>query len=261
MTIQIPELCLVVLVGASGAGKSSFARRHFAPTEIISSDACRALVCDDENSLEATGDAFELVHFLADKRLKIGRLALVDATNVQKEARAPLLQLAKRRYVQTVVLVLDTPENVCLERNRARSDRQFGPHVVRNHCRQLRQSLRSLAREGFRHVHVLRPDDLERLQIERVPLWNNKREIAGPFDIIGDVHGCADELETLLQTLGYARDEGGVFAHPQGRQAVWVGDIADRGPRVADAFEIVMRMEQAGRAWCVLGNHDDKLRR
>ena len=260
MTIQIPDLALVVLIGASGAGKSSFARRHFLPTEIVSSDFCRGLVCDDESSLEATNDAFELVHFLARKRLKIGKLTVVDATNVQKEARAPLVKLARDNYVQPVAIVLDVPESVCLERNSSRPGRQFGSHVVRNHSRQMRQSLRGLEKEGFRFVHVLRLDDLENLQIVRKPLWNNKKDERGPFDIIGDVHGCADELEELLQKLGYEFvDE--TFRHPAARQAVFVGDLCDRGPRVADVFKIVMSMEKAGTAWCVPGNHDEKLKR
>jgi protein phosphatase len=190
-----------------------------------------------------------------------GKLTVIDATNVQKEARAPLVHLARENYVQPVALVLDVPESVCLERNSTRPDRQFGPHVVRNHTRQMRQSLRNLEKEGFRFVHVLRLNDLETLEIARKPLWNNKKEERGPFDIIGDVHGCADELEELLQLLGYQRFVDEAFRHPEGRQAVFVGDIADRGPRVADAFKIVMKMERAGTAWCVSGNHDEKLKR
>lgn len=261
MKIEIPELALVVLIGASGAGKSSLARRFFRATEIVSSDECRGLVCDDETSLEATTDAFELLHFIAAKRLQLGKLTVIDATNVQKEARALLLALARRFYVQSVALVVNTPEEVCQARNALRSDRQFGPHVVRNHCRQLRGSLRHLEKEGFRFVHVLRLEQLEELAIERVPLWNDKKGEGGPFDIIGDVHGCADELEELLAKLGYARDASGVFGHEAGRQAVFVGDLCDRGPRVKDVFQLVMDMERAGSALCVPGNHDEKLKR
>ena len=261
MKIEIPELCLVVLIGASGAGKSSFARRHFLPTEIISSDFCRGLVCDDETSLQASADAFKLVHEIASLRLKNGKLTVIDATNVQKEARAPLLALAKRFFVQSVALVLDVPEEICYERNQNRPDRDFGPHVTRNHARQLRQSLRHLEKDGFRYLHVLRGNDIDNAEIERVPLWNNKKDERGPFDIIGDVHGCADELEELLEKLGYARDGTGVYRHAENRQIVFVGDLADRGPRSADVFRIAMSMTKAGTAWCVSGNHDDKLKR
>ncbi len=261
MKIEIPELCLVVLMGASGAGKSSFARRHFLPTEIISSDFCRGLVCDDETSLAASADAFKLVHEIAALRLKNGKLTVIDATNVQKEARAPLLDLAKRFYVQTVAIALDVPEEICHERNQSRPDRDFGPHVTRNHARQLRKSLRFLEKDGFRYVHVLRGDNIDNAEISRTALWNNRKTEHGPFDIIGDIHGCADELEELLAQLGYARDEAGVYRHPDNRQVAFVGDLADRGPRSADVFRIAMAMHKAGTAWCVAGNHDDKLKR
>src|SRR5213592_46768 len=95
MKVTLPELSLVVLIGASGAGKSSFARRHFKPTEVLSSDFCRGLVSDDENSQSATKDAFDVLHFIAAKRLAAGLLTVVDATNVQREARAPLVALAR----------------------------------------------------------------------------------------------------------------------------------------------------------------------
>ena len=262
MTIAVPELSLVVLIGASGAGKSSFARQHFLVTEVVSSDACRALVCDDENSLEATSDAFDLLHTIAGKRLKRGHLTVIDATNVQPESRAPLVALARQYHVQPVAIVLDVPERVCQDRNVARPDRQFGPHVVHNHIRQMKRGLRGLEREGFRHVHVLHGvEEIEALTIKRVPLWNNKEDEHGPFDLIGDVHGCGEELQELLSQLGYVPDETGVFAHPQGRKAVFVGDLIDRGPRVAQTLDIAMGMVEAGTALCVPGNHEARLER
>src|SRR5829696_7082213 len=123
MKVTIPELSLVVLVGPSGCGKSTFARRHFKPTEVLSSDFCRGLVSDDENDQSATKDAFEVLHYIASKRLAAGRLTVVDATNVQPEARKPLIELARRYHCLPVALVLDVPERVCEERNRTRADR------------------------------------------------------------------------------------------------------------------------------------------
>src|SRR5262249_50101559 len=125
MKITVPELALIVLVGPSGAGKSSFARKHFKATEVLSSDFCRGLVSDDENSQEATNDAFEVLHFVAAKRLAAGKLTVVDATNVQPEARKPLVALARQYHCLPVAIVLDVPEKVCIERNKARSDRDF----------------------------------------------------------------------------------------------------------------------------------------
>src|SRR4029077_20059893 len=123
--------------------------------EILSSDYCRGLVSDDENNQAASKDAFEVLHFIAAKRLAAGRLTVVDATNVQPEARQPLVALARRYHCLPVAIVLNLPEKVCHERNRLRDERDFGPHVVRQQHAQLRRSLRGLAKEGFRHVFVL----------------------------------------------------------------------------------------------------------
>jgi protein phosphatase len=262
MTLTIPELSLVVLIGPSGCGKSTFARRQFKPTEVLSSDGFRALVSDDENEQSATDDAFAALHFVAARRLARGKLTVIDATNVQPEARKPLVALAREYHVLPVAIVLDLPERVCHERNRARRDRDFGPHVVRNQRSQLHRSLRGLGREGFRHVHVLKSqDEVDTAVIERQPLWNNRKHERGPFDIIGDVHGCCDELEDLLQQLGYTRDGSGPWSHPDGRKAIFLGDLVDRGPRIVDTLKTVMAMSEAGAALCVPGNHDIKLKR
>src|SRR5688572_6763859 len=243
MTLTIPELSFVVLMGVSGSGKSTFARKHFQPTEILSSDYCRGLVSDDENSQASTKDAFEVLHFIARKRLAAGKLTVVDATNVQPESRKPLVEIAREFHCLPVAIVLDLPERVAHDRNKSRPDRDFGPHVIRQQSQQLHRGLRGLQREGFRHVHVLRSlEEVEAAVIERQPLWNNLKHEHGPFDVIGDVHGCFDELVELLKNLGYevAADvsEDGIGAdsrpplrHPEGRKLVFVGDLVDRGPK------------------------------
>src|SRR6266852_3420571 len=162
MNLNIPILSLVVLIGPSGSGKSTFARQHFLPTEVLSSDFCRGLVSDDENSLAATDDAFEVLHFIAAKQLAAAKLTVVDATNVQPEARQPLVALAREYHCLPVAIVLNLPEKLCQERNRLRDERDFGPHVVRQQYSQLRRSLRGLAKEGFRHTFVLEtPAEIE----------------------------------------------------------------------------------------------------
>ncbi|MFE0139450.1 polynucleotide kinase-phosphatase [[Kitasatospora] papulosa] len=257
-TLPVTDLSLVVLVGASGSGKSTFARRHFKPTEIISSDFCRGLVADDENDQSASGDAFDVLHYIAGKRLAAGRLTVVDATNVQPESRKQLVQLARRYDVLPIAIVLDLPEEVCQARNAARPDRAGMPrHVVQRHRRELRRSLRGLEREGFRKVHVLRTEeeaDTAEVTLER--RYNDLRHLTGPFDIIGDIHGCSSELDTLLGKLGY---ENG--SHPEGRTAVFVGDLVDRGPDSPGVLRRVMSMVSSGDALCVPGNHENKLGR
>jgi protein phosphatase len=263
--IALPAMSLVVLVGISGSGKSSFGRAHFRPTEVVSSDWCRGMVADDENDQSATPAAFELLDYLVGKRLAAGRLTVVDATSVKPEDRRKLVALAREHDVLPVAIVLDLPEKVCAERNRARPERQFGPHVLRRQRDQLHRGMRGLQREGFRGVHVLRtPEEVAAVTVTRTPLFNDRRQETGPFDVIGDVHGCRAELEQLLDRLGYAlrRDEQGrpVGArHPEGRRVVFVGDLVDRGPDTPGVLRLAMGMVADGDAFCVSGNHEAKL--
>ena len=278
MHIAIPELCLVLLVGASSSGKSSFARRHFLPTEVVSSDACRAALSDDEGDQSVTDDAFELMHTIVAKRLKLGRLTVVDATNVQAASRRGWIALAKQYHVFCAAIVFDLPEKkLLLERHAQRADRPFGPHVIRHQRLDLGRSVRALDREGCRFVHVFKQaDDVEAATLARTRLWTNLKHETGPFDIVGDVHGCFDELMDLVQKLGYAvtrsvghfgdpsgDDLGDPFdvTHPQGRRLVFVGDLVDRGPNSPDVIRFVRSLVQAGRGFCVAGNHDAKLAR
>ncbi|MEU2056447.1 polynucleotide kinase-phosphatase [Streptomyces bungoensis] len=253
--LPVTDLSLVVLVGASGSGKSTFARRHFKPTEVISSDFCRGLVSDDENDQSATGDAFDVLHYIAGKRLAAGRRTVVDATSVQQDARRQLIDLAKRYDVLPIAIVLDVPEEVCAERNAARTDRADMPRrVIQRHIRELRRSLRHLEREGFRKVHVLRgAEEAENATVVTEKRFNDLTHLTGPFDIVGDVHGCSAELESLLGKLGYT---DGV--HPEGRTAVFVGDLVDRGPDSPGVLRRVMSMVKSGNALCVPGNHENK---
>lgn len=262
MKITLPELSLIVLIGPSGAGKSSFARKHFKATEVLSSDYCRGLVSDDENDQAATTDAFEVLHFIASKRLAAAKLTVVDATNVQEEARKPLVALARQYHCLPVAIVFDLPEKICQERNRGRPDRTFGPHVIRQQSQQLRRSLRKLQREGFRHAFTMSSvEEVEAAVVERQPLWNNRRGEHGPFDIVGDVHGCFDELVTLLAQLGYESQAGGSYSHPLGRKLIFVGDLVDRGPKIPEVVRLVLETVKAGHAFCVPGNHDIKFMR
>jgi polynucleotide kinase-phosphatase len=261
--INVPEMSLVVLVGVSGSGKSTFARKHFIPTQVVSSDFCRGLVSDDENDQAASSDAFAVLHYIVGTRLKRGLLTVVDATNVQWEARRSLIDLAKEHNVLVDAIVMDVPEEVAVARNEKRPDRDFGPQVVRRQRKDLRRSMAKISRDGFRRVHVLRgTDEIEAAVVVREKSWTDRRELTGPFDIVGDVHGCRSELETLLRTLGWQIAPGGTGAtHPEGRTAVFVGDLVDRGPDSPGVLRLVMGMVAAGTALCVSGNHEQKLAR
>ncbi|WP_436493754.1 polynucleotide kinase-phosphatase [Actinokineospora sp. HUAS TT18] len=265
MDLAIPDMALVVLIGASGSGKSTFARKHFKPTQVLSSDYFRGLVSDDENDQTVSADAFDALHYVAGKRLRNGLVTVIDATNVQREPRAALIKLARENNVLPVAIVLDVPEAVCVRRNAERPDRDFGAHVVKRHRAELRRSLGSLAKEGFRKVHIVRGEsevDAARIVPER--LNNDLRDQTGPFDVIGDVHGCRAELEELLGELGYAldRDELGRAVdarHPENRRVVFVGDLVDRGPDTPGVLRLAMGMVESGNALAVCGNHEQKL--
>lgn len=265
MKLTIPELSLVVLIGASGSGKSTFAKKYFKATEVLSSDFCRGLVSDDENDQSATPEAFEVLNFIAAKRLAAGKLTVIDATNVQPESLKGLLELARTYHTLVTALVFDLPEKLCQQRNAQRPDRDFGPHVIHRQLTQMHRSLRSLRSEGFHHIYTLHTlEEVESVEIERQRLWSNLKTEHGPFDIIGDIHGCFPELQTLLQQLGYQltrREDAFSVTHPQGRKAVFLGDLVDRGPDTPNVLRLVMDMVASGTALCVPGNHDIKLMR
>ncbi len=269
-SMRIPDPSLVVLIGVAGSGKSTFAARHFLPTEVVSSDHCRALISDDPANQAATRAAFEVLHLIVAKRLEFLRLAVVDATNVQPHARERLIRLAAEHDLPAIALVLDLPARLCEERDRARPGRQVGPDVIRYQYETLHRSLPSLAQEGFRAVYRLTtPEAIEGARIHRMPLPPDRRADQGPLDIIGDVHGCFDELCELLGELGYevsenpSADDWNWYSvrPPAGRRALFLGDLVDRGPNSPAVLRLVMGMVQAGTALCVPGNHDDKLMR
>ena len=261
MLIELPELCVVALVGVSSSGKTTFAKTHFKPTEILSSDYFRALVSNDENNQQVTRQAFDSLYYIANKRLDLGLLTVIDATNVQRHARSSVMRLAKEHNCFAAAIVLDIPEKIIRERNINRPDRSLTDKIITRQAEQLRQSITQLQNEGFHYVYILSTEEeAANVQIARIPLWNNKKNETGPFDIIGDVHGCYDELYDLLTKLMYKVDaEKFTAIHPNGRKAVFLGDLCGRGPKNIEVLRLVMNMIQESSALCIAGNHDVKL--
>lgn len=257
--IELPELCLVAMVGGTSSGKTSFANKYFKPTEVLSSDFFRGMVCDDENDQSVSSDSFDLLYYAANKRLSNGKLTVIDATNIQQSARKKLIDIAREQNVHAAAIVLNLPESVLLERNKNRPERNFAEGVIHRHSREVKSSIKNLKREGFRFIFVINSlEQLDGVEIVRTKMYNDKRDECGPFDIIGDIHGCCDELELLLDKLGYVKTDG-VYSHPDGRRAAFLGDFCDRGPRNADVLRLVMNMVKSGNAVAVPGNHDVKL--
>jgi protein phosphatase len=260
VTIEIPELCLVVLIGPAGAGKSTFAAARFRPTEVLSSDQCRALVADDEGDQSATPAAFEVLHLIASLRLRRRGLTVVDAVDARPADRRPLLELAAERDCAAVAVVLDLPEALCVERDRARAGRTVGARVIAEQRAAVERSLPGLREEGFAAVHVLpSPEEVAAAKVRRVPLAVNRRWERGPFDVIGDVQGRLDALLALLDRLGYRVERGPsgeplAAAHPEGRRAVFVGDLGGAG-----VVRLVRGMAAARAALSVRGDQDEEL--
>jgi len=256
--ISIPSPALVVMVGVAGSGKTTLCGRHFSATQIVGTDDCRALLGDDAADQSVSDAAFRLARLIADERLRLGRLTVFDATSVQARHRRVLLAIATRHHLPAVAVLLDLPMSICLERDRQRAERSVGRRVIEWQARALDSGRAALRREGFSEVHRIRSARAaDQATLVTRPLSCDRREEAGPFDIIGDVHGCAGELITLLRRLGYRRRSSrSPFRHGGGRRAIFLGDLVDRGPRIVDAVRIVDRMVEEGSAFSVPGNHD-----
>ncbi len=269
MQLKIHDYGLVVLIGPSGSGKTTFAERHFRPSEVLSSDHYRSVVGDDDRNATTTKDAFDVIEAIAARRLRSRRLAVIDATNVAPDDRKRYVQLARAEHAPLTAIAFDLAEHDCLAQNAARGAEARPPHAVRRQWRSMQRWTKKLSAEGFRRRYRLRsPENARNAEIVREPLDCDRRNLTGPFDIIGDVHACSEELEALLAKLGYrierndtADGPGWTVTPPAGRTAVFLGDLVDRGPDSPGALALVMDMAAAGHALAIPGNHDAKLAR
>lgn len=264
----IPDPSLVVLIGPSGSGKTTFARKHFRPTEVLSSDAFRAMIIDDEGDQNVTPAAFELLHLTASKRLQHRRLTVIDATNVKADSRRALLELSRKHHLPAHAIVFQFNESTCFAHDSKRQDRHVPFDIIRRHVSTLDQAMKQIHQEGFREVHILKsPEHAAGIELRRKRPDSWKHSVKGPFDIIGDVHGCLPELLDLLKSLNYElslttdSDGGPVWEinSPSQRMLAFVGDLVDRGPDTPGVLRLVRRAMQQQKAFCVRGNHDDKL--
>lgn len=175
LAIKVPRRTLLVLSGPSGAGKSTFARKvvemhkflGFKPTMIISSDYCRALVCDDETNQQVNRDTFDLFYYIINKRMFQGRFTIADSTALYADARRKLLELAQRHRYYTCLLIFNIPPDICLQRDRQRR-RVVGEQVITYHTGLLQRTITDAPNEGWDQVHVLGAQDWSvRLEIIR----------------------------------------------------------------------------------------------
>jgi len=164
-SLRILRPSIVVLCGPAACGKSTFAQRHFRPTQIISSDWARALIADDERDQRVNGQAFALVHFLVEQRLTVNRLCVVDSTALTSQARKDLLDLAKKCQTPTTLILFDVPLETCVERDEKR-ERSVGREIVERQYEAFEQAKQTIRQEGFDQVVELTDGDLEKVRIE-----------------------------------------------------------------------------------------------
>lgn len=254
--VEIPQNALVVLIGPAGSGKSTFAHQHFRRTEIVSSDVCREMVSDSMEDQSCSSLAFELFHAWIEKRLMLGRLTVADSTALGRERRSTLRRLAQMHNVPVVAIAIASPLELCLQQNSERT-RHVPPHVIERHHAQMKEVLSGLEAEGFDAVHVVTPryEDIE------VVLVRDGVNYGPGFDVVGDIHGCYNELiELVCGQLGYVLSGGAepTLSHPDGRKLVFVGDFTDRGPENVKVLRFIEIALRSGH-FAVMGNHDNKL--
>ena len=242
--ININDFCLVLLIGPAGSGKSTFAKKHFARDEILASDDFREMLTGNRHDQECSAEAFELLHHALDLRLKRRRLCVVDATNLMDEHRKKMVDIAREHDARVTAIVFKLPLSDILRQNEERGAEDPASVVPERDVRRQNSGFRkldgSLKSQRVKGVRYLRsPEQAQETIVERYPLREDKRNERGPFDVIGDVHGCHAELLTLLQELGYQETrtetdcDATTYRHPEGRRIVFVGDLNDRGPSSA----------------------------
>jgi len=258
LEINLYKPHLIVLIGAAGSGKSTFARKHFRITEIVSSDYCRALVGDNEEVQYYSKQAFELFYFIIQKRMELNKLVVADSTALNKSVRQELLRLARRHYYPATAIILNTSLETRLARNSSRN-RVVPQDVMLRQQAMLEVALQEVHSEGWDKIYILNEEeaDIVRINLITPPIYPR---VEPPYDIVGDVHGCYDELLELLDKLGWQKIDG-EWKHPEGRTLISIGDLADRGPKVVECFELWMELCRQGKALFTPGNHDNKLMR
>lgn len=237
--ISISEFSLVVLIGAADTDRSAFAKKHFSNHEVLSLDAFVEWLGEGKEGAELREDAAEALAFVLEKRLKHRKLTVIDAENMSQPARKVFRLLSRKYHCPLVGLVFG-----------------YGSLSV-----QYLEESKHLKTEGFVETHRFHsPAEAQSVELKRLPLPSDLQSATGPFDVVGDLHGCLEELKALLADMAY-EEANGKWGHAAGRRLVFVGDLVNKGPDSAGTLDLVMRLVEQGMAFCVPGNHDDKLLR
>lgn len=277
MQFKLLKGAIVLLIGPSNSGKTTLlqslvASSQLLETEIISSDYYRQLVADvdfidfsavskdDEDIVyeeyqRISEQAFNVLHTIVEARSKLNKVSIIDATNLRSFERAIYFEIAKRHHVPVLALILNTPKDQLLARDSLRENPRGHKRVLQQ-LNTFKYELKTINKEPFAKVYTVKDEDVE---IVREP---NKLylEIEDGFDIIGDIHGCYDEMLVLLKELGY-KQQGDVYVHPAGRRLISVGDIMSRGPKSIETMQFWLKQIEAGLSYMTDSNHGWKIAR
>lgn len=280
-TIHLPHAGIVLFVGSSNSGKTTVLNRFIAekvilPSEVVSSDQFRVLVSDIEFIIwndrprdeadalydeynQISKEAFQAMDFLIEKRCRLNKLTLIDATHLRVEDRKRYLEIAKKHHVPAIAIVLNLPEKELLERDKER-EYPRGRKRIKQQFQQFQKTLRSIKKEGFQRFYILNEEEIQALEVLRLenPLVI---DVGNGIDLIGDIHGCYGEFMDLLRKLGYIENHEGYYVHPDGRKILSLGDIMSRGPRSIDTLQFFQKHVEAGLAYMIDSNHGWKIAR
>lgn len=277
MKINIPNGAIVLLIGPSNSGKSTLlkslvASQQILKSEIISSDDYRLLVADSdfidfsnvakedeelifEKYQRVTEEAFNALHTIVNARAKLNKISFIDATNLRSFDREKYFTIAKQHHVPVVAIVLNTLKEQLIARD-AQRDNPRGEKRVLQQLKTFKYELKSLKREAFTQIYTLKEEEVEIIRTSN-PLYLN---IDNGFDIIGDIHGCYDEMLQLLKTLGYEQ-QNDLYIHPAGRRLISVGDIMSRGPKSIATMQFWLKQTEANLSFMTDSNHGWKIAR
>lgn len=280
--ILIPHAGIVLVMGPSCSGKTTLIKQLIEqgviiPSEVVSSDQFRTLISDIEfldwtNRSKEEADclmseyqrisqeAFTGMDMIIEKRSRLNKLTLVDATHLHADDRQRYIQIARRQHVPIMAIALDVPESELLRRDIQR-DYPRGKKRIKQQVQVFRRNQKWLKKEGFQSLYILSQEEINTALFERRRNNPLHLDIGQGLDIIGDIHGCYEEMLQLLSELGYEENEDGFYIHPEGRKFLSLGDVMSRGPRSLDTLRFFLRHVTAGYAYMIDSNHGWKIAR
>ncbi len=279
MEIILPHSGIVLLVGPSNSGKTTMLsnlveKGQILRSEIVSSDEFRILVSnvdfidwrerpkDEVDSLydqyeSISNEAFTMMDSMIEARCKLNKLTFVDATHLKEEERKKYISIARKHHVPIITVILNISQETLLERDEQR-DNPRGKRRIKQQYQLFKREIRYIKKEGYTAAYVIG----EKESVEFIRRSNQiEIDINDGIDIIGDIHGCYDEMIILLEKLGYIKNEAGLYIHPEGRIFVSLGDVMSRGPKSLKTMQFFLKHFEHNLTYMIDSNHGWKIAR